>query len=75
MRFKTKLGSRKCFLIKDLLVLQEPIRVKRHLPSPMREKVVSLMLIGLFFLNVVEGIMASFLWARVISIIVERFVI
>ena len=48
---------------------------KDHLLSPMREKVISLKLIGLFVLNVVEGMMASFLWPRVISIIVERVVI
>ena len=48
---------------------------KDHPPSPMREKFISLMLIGLFVLNVVEGMMASVLWARVISIIVERVVI
>ena len=56
-------------------MLQEPIRVMSHIPNPMREKVISLMLIGLFVLNVGEGMMPSFLWARVISIIVERVVI
>ena len=55
-RFKTNQGSRKGFIIKDLLVLQGPIRVRCLLPSPKREKVVIFMLIGLFILNMVKGI-------------------
>ena len=60
------------FLKKDILVILGSIRVRCLLRIPNRKNVVGVMLIDLFVLNVLKGMMASVLWARVISIIVER---
>ena len=72
MIFKTNQGLRSGFLKKDILVILGSIRVRCLVRIPNRKNAVGVMLIDLFVLNVLKGMMASVLWARVISIIVER---
>ena len=72
MKLKTNQDSKRGFLIKALLKIQWSIRVRFLIPNNKMKKVVGLMLIDLFVLNVEEHMMASVLWIQVIAIIFAR---